>query len=88
MTPRSYWRALSGGRTGEGGPEDPADAGRFHLGFARCRPVRGTGERANGRANPPRAQVMLSTFKLEEQANKGVFWSGFGLFWCVLHRFW
>ena len=33
------------------------DLGRFPMVFARFRPVRGTGERANGRANPPRASA-------------------------------
>ncbi len=61
--------ALSDGRTGEGVfgsflmvfvdfgcfGSFSYDLGRFLVVFARFRPVRGTGERANGRANPPQS---------------------------------
>ncbi len=65
------WPALSDGRTGDGDFgcflmvlvdlgsvwSFSYDFGHFLIVFSRFRPVRGTGERANGRANPPRAQA-------------------------------
>ncbi len=58
------WHALSDGRTGEGGPEDLSIFGRFLVVFIRFSAVSGRfggrGERANGRANTPRAQASKS----------------------------
>ncbi len=65
------WPALSDGRMGEGVVgrfpivlvdvgscwSNSYDLGGFPMVFARFRPVRGTGERANGRSNSPRAQA-------------------------------
>ncbi len=68
-----YWPAVSDGRTGEGDFgcflmvlvdlgsfwQVSYDFGCYLMIFARFRPVQGTGGRANGRANPPRAQARL-----------------------------
>ncbi len=43
------------------------DFGRFLMVFARFRPVRGTGERAHGRANPARAQASRNRSRIQRK---------------------